>query len=281
VAATLFFLSSAGGLAQTAIGNIIVTLPASFQVGLPFPGSIATLFCTGLQVDGVVAANSVPLPFSLAGVTVTVDGAPAPLFAVATLGGYQQINFQVPMEASVSPDAAAIVVQQNGVRGSGTAQWSYAPDLFVIPGTQDGIFQHGADFTLVTKDHPARPGEILVAYLTGLIGTSPTVPTGEPAPFQPLATFTQVNSGIIRLVQLVANGDNVINGDSLLFLGLSPGSVGLYQVNFVLPAGLAAGAAEIKVEYVECTPIFAGCGPPPNIIRTHDSAPVLLPVGGQ
>ena len=55
--------------------------------GLPAAGSIGTIFCTGLSVKGVVSAAGLPLPNSLAGTTVTIGGAAAPLFAVADLGG--------------------------------------------------------------------------------------------------------------------------------------------------------------------------------------------------
>src|SRR5208283_3642887 len=89
----------------------------SFQLGMPAKGSIGTIFCTGLKISGVVAATSAPLPTALAGVTVTVGGVAAPLFAVADLGGYQQINFQVPTD----PGGAQVVVSQNSAQGSATA----------------------------------------------------------------------------------------------------------------------------------------------------------------
>src|SRR5690348_15994206 len=95
VVSTLATLAIACGacFAQNAIQNIVVTSGASFQIRLPARGSIGTIFCTGLVVTGVTPATTVPLPFTLAGVTVTVSGARAPLFAVASRTGYQQINF--------------------------------------------------------------------------------------------------------------------------------------------------------------------------------------------
>src|SRR5579862_9749978 len=100
------------------IGNILVTNGASFQPGLPPNGSIATAFCTGLNVSGVVLAPGIPLPTILAGVTVTVRGVPAPLFAVADLGnGCQQINFQVPQEFGTYPNGMQFVVSQNEFQG--------------------------------------------------------------------------------------------------------------------------------------------------------------------
>ena len=41
---------------------------------------------------------------------------------------------------------------------------------------------HSADFTLVTSDKPARAGEILTLYASGLGPTRPGVDSGEPFP---------------------------------------------------------------------------------------------------
>ena len=62
------------------IGDIVATSASSFTMGLPSKGSLATLFLSGIQVNGVVAADGAPLPFELAGVRVTLDGASAPLW---------------------------------------------------------------------------------------------------------------------------------------------------------------------------------------------------------
>src|ERR1035441_306660 len=102
-------------VAQCQIGNIVVTNAASFQLGMPPDGSIGTIFCTGIVIPGLVTAQSIPLPFSLAGVTVSVGGLAAPLFAVADLGGFQQINFQAPSELNLNSDGLLpIIVSQNG-----------------------------------------------------------------------------------------------------------------------------------------------------------------------
>jgi hypothetical protein len=73
---------------------------ASFHPGLPSPGGLASLFVTGLNVTGVQTASGYPLPIELAGVTILVQGVPAPILAVAGApdGSYQQINFQVPFD---------------------------------------------------------------------------------------------------------------------------------------------------------------------------------------
>ena len=74
-------------LALAQAGNIGVTNAASFERGLPARGSLATIFGTGLVVPRLTVADRLPLPTTLAGVSVTIGGAAAPIQAVADAGG--------------------------------------------------------------------------------------------------------------------------------------------------------------------------------------------------
>jgi len=276
----------AAGLLPSAfaqIDNIVVTSAASFQVGLPPPGSIGTIFCTGLTIPGLVTAAGVPLPYSLAGISVTIGGAQAPLFAVAELAGYQQINFQVPSGLAPVPGMDgdyAVVIQQNGAQGSATATGpvSNTPgDFFRLPGTSYGIFQHSADYSLVTENSPAQPGEILVTYLTGVGdgGLAYAVPDGQAAPLSPVDPVYQLNIGtVIYTYNIVANGVPIgVVGDpnALLFIGLAPGMVGVFQINFALPDSIPAGDLQITLRYTSYASMFGST-------NTYNSAAVLLPV---
>jgi uncharacterized protein (TIGR03437 family) len=173
--------------------NIVVTSASSFQVGIPARGSIGTIFCTGMNISGSVQANGVPLPWNLAGVSVTVGGANAPLFSVSGLSGYQQINFQVTEEAVFGNDgSAAVAVTQNGNTGIATAiaQFPTSPgEFFTLPNSLRGAFQHASDYSVVTDANPAHAGETVIGYLTGLAGTVPVVPTGQASPFSPLPLY--------------------------------------------------------------------------------------------
>ena len=283
-------------IARCQIGNIVVTNAASFQVGLPLPGSIATIFCTGLNIQGTMNAQGLPLPFNLADVTVTMDGLPAPLFAVANLGTYQQVNFQVPLIGGGGGDL--IVVSQSGFQGSVVVYPNpdFGGDFFVLPGTQFGIFQHAADWSLVTPDNPATAGETIIAYGTGLPIPDPQVPTGQPAPSLPLSYVPQVNSAQkIDTMALVINGQNsqapvylqdAVPGSGnttgelpIPFMGLAPGTVGLFQINFVFPAGVPSGNASIQLRRSTCTAHFittcTGGGTDTDVAF---SQPVLIPV---
>jgi len=89
-----------------------------------------------------------------------------------------------------------------------TARAPTPGDFFSSPGTQYGIFQHSFDYSLVTTSNPARPGEILVTYVTGI--GSPLdyhVAVGTPAPLAPVDPVGQFNAGgAADTYNIVANG---------------------------------------------------------------------------
>ena len=86
---------------------------ASFAGGM-VAGSLATVFAAGVRDDaGVVAADRVPLPNMLAGVSVTVAGIAAPVYSVSNVNGQEQVNFQVPF-AMAGRSTAAVIVTRDG-----------------------------------------------------------------------------------------------------------------------------------------------------------------------
>ncbi|HVY93684.1 MAG TPA: hypothetical protein VHA14_13075, partial [Bryobacteraceae bacterium] len=97
------------------------------------------------------------------------------------------------------------------------------------------IAQHG-DGTLVSDTAPAAPGEFIVLYMTGLGATDIPVPTGQPSPADPPARV--LDTPVLTL-------DDITVPTS--FAGLTPGLVGLYQINLQIPADLPAKTYELKV----------------------------------
>jgi len=255
---------------------------------MPDRGSLATIFCTGLAVNGVLNAGQLPLPTALAGVTVTAGGAPAPLLAVANLGAYQQINFQVPQAMVVSPDGTMqVVVSQNGTSGSGTATFVYhSPGAFfqvISNGRQLGAFQHAIDYSLVTTDNPAVAGETIIGYLTGLPPVVPAVPDGQPAPASPLPVEPQpdTQARIVQFSVYVGGPFPVYDlanqaASPISYIGLSPGSVGLYQVNFVLSQLPFTGLQAVQLVETYCIAISGDCRQRP--LSPEIAPPVLMPV---
>ncbi len=95
---------------------------------------------------------------------------------------------------------------------------------------------HSSDFSLVTAAKPAKAGEILSLFATGLGPVRPNVDAGRPFPATPLAS---VNSP----VDVTLNGTSVEVLDAVGY----PGSVDGYQVNFRVPTGVTPGTARLQV----------------------------------
>jgi uncharacterized protein (TIGR03437 family) len=102
---------------------------ASFAQDQPLsPGSLVSLFGTGLAAS-TGTASTVPLPDSIAGVSVTFSGFTAPLQFVSP----GQINLQVPWR--VEPGITDIVVTVSGSMSAAfRAQIEpVSPGIFTIP----------------------------------------------------------------------------------------------------------------------------------------------------
>jgi uncharacterized protein (TIGR03437 family) len=215
----------------------------------------------------------------LAGVTVDVCGAPAPLYAVADLNGYQQINFQVPWESQFSFDGTydrcIVTASQNGFQATQNAyvRRNVGADLFFTPDFV-GIMQHGADYSLVTRANPAIPGEAVVLYAAALPQTNPPVPDGAAAPYSPLAVVPQYATPIaLREVDVDLDSQSV----HPFFVGLVPGQVGLYQLNFWVPETIAPGDHSLKIVLATCFAIHgAECTVPTSFAASN---PIVFPAG--
>ncbi|MBL8238965.1 MAG: hypothetical protein JNM66_16200 [Bryobacterales bacterium] len=203
---------------------------ASFApVGAPLsPGGFFTLFGSGLA-PATTVASSLPFPTTLGGVQVLINGAAAPVYLTSS----GQISALVPFAASGS--TASITVVNNGQR-SNTVEAPLArtsPGIFTIPpaGTGPGALLH-ANFTLVNAAAPARRGETLLLFLTGLGTVTPAILDGAAALANPLSTVSTE-------VKVYVGGRLA----TVLFKGLAPGLAGLYQINFTVPANASTGTA--------------------------------------
>ncbi len=193
------------------------------------PGSIVSLFGSGLA-PLQRNAETLPLPVSLEDVSVTVNGVPAPLFFVSP----GQLNIQAPF--GLTGDSATVVVTNGGERSnevvvrlarSSPGIFSYADGQ----STQRGVILH-PDYSLVTPDQPAQPGETVLIWLTGLGGLLPAVPTGAGNPGDPLSL------AIDPRIQIWF-GDQI--ADKLTYAGGAPFFAGLNQINAVIPKTAQTG----------------------------------------
>jgi uncharacterized protein (TIGR03437 family) len=203
------------------------------------PGGIASLFGSGLtRASGIVSASSTPLPVELAGTSVSVNGTKVPLLAIAYVNGIEQINFQAPFEL-LAPGTAKLVVTNNGIDSAAAdvAVFAAQPGVFTMDGAQ-GAIVHGADNRLVSPASPAAPNEIVVLYGTSFGAVASMPATGAAAGVSPL-------SKTLTTPEVRVSG----RAAEVFFSGLSPGSVGLYQINFRVPADAPSGAADVVVNF--------------------------------
>jgi uncharacterized protein (TIGR03437 family) len=100
------------------------------------------------------------------------------------------------------------------------------------------------DYSIVTAANPAKRGEIVSIYLTGLGAVTPMVTDGAAGETNPLSVVTAP-------VNVLVGGQPA----TILFQGLAPDYPGLYVMNVVVPADLNVTAA----------------GPFPLAIQTADS----------
>jgi uncharacterized protein (TIGR03437 family) len=89
----------------------------------------------------------------------------------------------------------------------------------------------------VTAANPASRGETVVLYLTGLGPVS-----NAPQPGQPASLSTLSNALVAPQVS--------IGGflSTPAFAGLTPGFIGLYQINVAVPAAAASGVVDVTVQ---------------------------------
>ncbi|HLK22258.1 MAG TPA: hypothetical protein VKT81_25100 [Bryobacteraceae bacterium] len=194
------------------------------------PGEFVSLFGSGLCTANE-GALGLPLPTTLGKVQVTVNGTLAPISYVSP----NQINVLVPYE--VSGGYATFQVSSDvGLSNPVTLYLAKtAPGVFAstaggfAPGLGPAAAQH-ADFSALTEESPAKVGETLMLYVTGLGAVSPSVKDGFAAPGSPL-------SYVVANVTVSVDGLNA----PVSFAGLAPGFAGLYQVNFEVPKGVSSG----------------------------------------
>jgi minor extracellular serine protease Vpr len=217
--------------------DVAVVNSASFLPGIS-PGGLATIFGHNLtDVNGVVVASSNPLPTQFSNVSVIIAGVYAPIYTIAYANGEDQISFQVPYGTPTGLNSVRIQVLDYGnvVADFRTDSYDEDPGIFVWQGNYALALRY-PDYSLIGPGNPASRGDILILYTTGLGPLSQNLRDGYAAPSDPLA-YT------LDPFQVVVAGEQC----RLLFSGLAPGFVGLYQINLQLPSDLPAGNLQMQI----------------------------------
>src|SRR5579871_3085395 len=151
------------------------------------PGSVVSLFGTALA-SAQAAAQTTPLPSSLQGTMVTINGIAAPLFYVSP----NQINYQLPFNLT-GVSQAELVVSVNGIASHAvTIDLAVAaPGIFSVnqQGTGQGQILISATGQIAgpsgLNSTPVKRGDYISVYCTGLGSVTHTPADGAPAQADP------------------------------------------------------------------------------------------------
>jgi len=171
------------------------------------------------------ASGGAPLPLTLGGATVRVNGRPAPLY----YSSYGQIALQMP--SGIAPGQVVVDIVRDGAVSNAV--------LVTVAGSAPQVVAvSDLAYHRIDPDHPAKPAQTIILWSIGLGPTHPPVLDGMPAPYPP-ATLDPSPS--VRFGPVPQRLGTAIFDLTPSFAGLSPGSIGLYQVIVTLPAGIPPG----------------------------------------
>jgi uncharacterized protein (TIGR03437 family) len=225
----------AGGITNAASGAPVIA-----------PGAFIAIYGANLA-GGTTVASSPTFPTSLGSTQVFLGGQSLPLYFTAN----QQIDAIVPY--GINPNSSQQLIIQSGATLS-------QPEPVIVAAAQPGVFTQnqsgsgpgailgqkpGGVAALNTSANPASAGDALLIYCTGLGTVTPAVAAGSPAP---ASTLSKTDNAVTATV----GGQNA----QVLFAGLAPGFVGLYQVNVIVPSGIVA-ADDVPVVLTEAGALSA------------------------
>jgi uncharacterized protein (TIGR03437 family) len=195
--------------------------------GVP-PGSLFSIYGFNLATS-TAQPTTTTYPTTLGGASITVNGEAAPLsYASPT-----QLNAEMPLDI-VGPVATIVVkvgtatpIISNAVAAAVPA--TAAPGVFVS-GANRAIAQNFPSYITNSPTAPAPAGSVVIVYLTGggPVQGGSVLQTGHAAPNQ---SFPVTGTTSATIGGVAATVD---------YIGLTPGFIGLYQANLVVPK-IAAG----------------------------------------
>jgi len=227
VAGISILVNQPTGTPRINLGRIVNAASSTSSERVVAAGSIATAYGSFL-LNSPASAEGFPLPTNISGLSLQFGGGVnAPLFYAS--GG--QVNFQVPWEVA-GGQQISVTAMVNGQPSA--AQTLYlddvSPGIFSMngQGTGQGAIVESSN----RSSNPAKAGSTVIQiYCTGLGAVTNRPQSGSPAPYSPLAVT--LGTPYVEI--------GGVNAD-VLFSGLTPGAVGLYQVNARVPQTAPKGA---------------------------------------
>ena len=195
------------------------------------PGGLISIFGKNLSPVNL-ASSQMPLPTALGESCLTVNGVAVPVLFVSS----EQINAQLPFQ--IDGNVTMILRTPGGIGNNYNLQvLPSAPSIFRTgqAGSDTSIptVVREKNGELVTLSNPIHPEDTITIFLTGMGNTFPAIEAGVPAPSDPLSTVIVSPVVDIAGVQL-----------PVTYAGLSPGQVGVYQINATVPRNVKEGVSQ-------------------------------------
>ncbi len=183
------------------------------------PGTIVAIYGSNMA-STATQPTTTPLPTLVNGTRVLIGGIPAPLFYVSG----SQINAQIPFELDPAKPSQILVNANGAVSVPQPLQLAAATPGLDAFGDATLVAVHLATGALVSQAAPAKTGEFIVMFLLGMGPTDNPVTTGDSSP-------TSTLNRPLSAPTLTLGGAEA----PFAFAGLTPGLVGLYQINLQIP----------------------------------------------
>jgi uncharacterized protein (TIGR03437 family) len=209
---------------------------ADFQRNAISPCSIATLVASGLApgVQGVISGAGIvgPYLYTVGKDTVTVNNSQAPIYSLSNINGQEQLTFQLPCDVTPGSNIPLTVNVGGGTATTNITVLPASPGIFSTLMT-DNVSRAvivRPDGTFVSLQNPARKGDVVRLYATGLGPVTPSVTTNS----MPAPTVDSLVNGTL-IVGVNNAGARVISGR------LAPTLIGVYEVTFQIPTDAPTG----------------------------------------
>jgi uncharacterized protein (TIGR03437 family) len=202
---------------------------ADFGAGATPAGSVFSIFGNDLATK-VSQPTNIPLPTTVLTTTLSVNQELAPMFYVSS----GQLVAEMPED--IQPGLATVFVKNGSATSNAVA--------VIIPTASPEIVVYGNnlavatfnDYSVITTQNPAHAGDTVVLWFTG---GGPVNPSGK------LTTGAESPAGLSPVTGTYTITVGGVAATNISYVGLTPGSIGLYQASFVVPSGVPTGNEKV------------------------------------
>lgn len=201
--------------------------PIAGVAGMFAPNSFLTIYGRNLSYvtramgPDDLRAGMLPTVLIGTGVRVLINHVPANIYYVSP----NQVNVLVPAGLTAGPASVQLINDSLAGPAINIVLDPVAPAMFELNGNV--VLAAHLNGTVVSAEAPARHGEVIVLYVTGLGPTVPPAPSGRLP--DAAATLARLEDFRVWLNGSPAPPANI------LYAGLSPPYAGLFQINLRIP----------------------------------------------